>query len=122
MMKQLVEQIRVIIGVSIEDQNDWLDISEECIERGSVERLSSKGLLQSLDRLAYESATYSYMIDDVGILPISLWDSLLTQMDDIHDTIALASGIHPDVLYEIFECRSNYYLDLYLQMADEYEY
>lgn len=78
--------------------------------------------MQAIDMFAYENATYTYLTDEACTLDLAVWDKLLPQMDYIHDIISLASGIHPDILFEMLENRTTYYVDLYIRMADEYEY
>lgn len=123
-MKQLIENVRVVIGISHEDVDDWIELSEYMIEDGEIQRLTSVGLLQAIDLMAYEIATdtHLFLSDDEPSLG---WDIICNNieilMDEIHDTIALASGIHPDILFELISLRADYYTDLYVQMACDYD-
>jgi hypothetical protein len=125
-MKKLIENIRVLLNISQEDVDDWSIVSKESIARGEIELLSDKGLLQCIDLIAYNLATDTHiflsnhpepsideMFDDFG--------NTEDLMDDLHDVISLASGIHPDILFEIFSLRADYYSNLYVQMLENYE-
>jgi hypothetical protein len=123
-MKQLIEKIRVMIGISQEDADDWIELSEYVIEEGEIQRLTPVGLLQAIDA----TDTHLYLSIDESISfesEYENWDigynNIEDAMDEIHDTIALSSGIHPDILFEIFSLRADYYTDLYVQMACDYD-
>jgi hypothetical protein len=126
-MKTLIEKIRVMTGIPQQDVDDWLDVSEEAIFHNEVERLSLKGLLQCIDRIAYELATdtHLYLSCEESSENEKLWEEALpeheTMMDDLHDVIALASGIHPDILFELCSLRADHYSSLYIQMMGHHD-
>lgn len=123
-MKQLIEKIRVMIGISPEEVDDWTELSEYTIDEGDIQRLTDKGVLQAIDLMAYEIATDTHLFlsdNDPSVDWDITYNTIECLMDEIHDTIALASGIHPDILFEIFSLRADYYTDLYVQMACDYD-
>lgn len=115
MQKGITELIVNLSPVSTKNQKVWKKVSIKCIKQGIVEPLTERGLIQAIDRLAYEIAAdgnwcaMSNLSDEECD---KILDNKIKQMDQIIHTVALASGIHPTSIDYLVGIRSDYYVSI----------
>ncbi len=115
----ILEQLKRVqesSSVPMEDQLNWLELSEYTISEGEVERLSTKGLLHVIDLLSYYIITEC----DIGAQTkmtedefMEYEESFLDTQGEIIITAALSSGVHPDVIEEMLDIRCDYYTGVF---------
>jgi hypothetical protein len=125
MNEQLIKKIQLASPIDKEEQLLWKEASDDAIKEGKVEPLSLSGLCKVIDQIAYQVATEAY--DFVQSFPdrkeITEEDLLAETSDDlqrlgtIHFTAALASGIHPSIIYDLVDLRMDYYADEYIRLS-----
>ena len=105
-------------------QKQWKLISDKAIKNKIVEPLTDAGLQQAIDTLAYQICQEAQWCTTSGLSDFEC-DQLLGPrmevMDNILNTIALASGIHPDTIDFLVGIRTDNYTDILLSvlMNDE---
>jgi hypothetical protein len=120
-MTALSTLIKQLSPVKETHQSTWSTISAKCIKQRVVKQLSEKGLMQAIDRLAFEIAHDSNCCVELGLSDEEcdkLLDSRIKQMDNIINIIALSSGIHPTSIDFIVGIRTDQYVDVYVDIID----
>lgn len=122
-MKQSFKDIQLVSPISKEEQELWTKESEEAIKAGIVEPLSPEGLFEVIDKLGHTVATEAF--DFVQSFPdrtqITEKDILESEsneietMANIHFMTALASGIHPSIIYDLVDLRVDHYANEYIK-------
>lgn len=125
MDEQLIKKVQLASPIDEQEQLMWTEVSENAITNGKVDPLSLSGLCTVIDQIAYQVATEAY--DFVQSFPnrkeITEEDLLVETSDDlqrlgtIHFTAALASGIHPSIIYDLVDLRMDYYADEYIRLS-----
>lgn len=125
MNEQILKQVQLASPIEEQEQLMWKEASDNAIKSGEVEPLTLPGLFKVIDQLAYQVATEAY--DFVQSFPdrkeITEEDLLAETSDDlqrlgtIHFTAALASGIHPSIIYDLVDLRMDYYADEYIRLS-----
>jgi hypothetical protein len=120
-MMLLANLIKRLSPINVNNQKTWEIVSSKCIKQKVVQQLTEKGLIQAIDRLAYEIAqdgnwrALSELSDEECD---KILNKKIQQMDDIINVIALASGIHPTSIDFVVGMRTDYYIDIYIDTID----
>ncbi len=117
----VIDLIKRLSPVKPINQTTWDTVSRKCIKQKVVAPLSESGLLQAIDRLAYEIANDGNWCIISGLSDEEcdkILDERIKKMDDIINVIALASGIHPTSIDFAVGMRTDYYIDLYAMAID----
>lgn len=108
--------------LSKKSRDDWKLISNGAIRRKKVQPLTPSGLLQVINRAAYEIATTTHICIMMGVSDEE-WERITEQenvlLDEIQFTAALASGIHPQIITDAIHSRVDHYLDRYIEMLED---
>ena len=120
-MTNAVDIIKTLSPVKRKHQAAWDKISDRCVKQGKIEHLTTQGLLQAIDRLAWEiasdgqwCATSNLSDEECDII----LEPRIKQMDEIIHVVALASGIHPTSIDFVVGLRSDYYISEYINMIE----
>lgn len=107
--------------VPLEEQQRWEQISRDAIKAGDIEELSIPGLFQVIEKLAYEYTTDVVMYIE-ELITEEEWENILNkktlQLEKIHDTTALATGVHPECLAELIEIKTEQYASKYINQLN----
>jgi hypothetical protein len=107
--------------ISEEDKQSFKLLSDKAIKFGFVERLSNEGILQAIENIAYEIAKMSlytfFKNPDVAefTTPEEFYEDEvigedLEKLDEIIWNVALASGIHPDLLNVMIDVKCDEFI------------
>ncbi len=103
-------------------QKRWKRISDKSIQNKLVEPLTSAGLIQAIDRLAYEIINDGAWCAESQLTDHEcdcILEKKIAQMDEIVNVIALASGIHPTAIDFVVGLRTDVYTDYYIDNMDK---
>lgn len=121
-MDTIINLLQNNSSVTTEEQNNWTLISNSAIRHKTVQPITNNGLIQVIDRAAYEIATTTHVCVLSGVSDDE-WDNLTAHeselLDKIQHTAALASGVHPQIIADVIKIRTDYYLDCYIEQMDD---
>ncbi len=123
MLDDLLNIISIVSPITQKQQQTWKVGSDKLIKRGLIEPLSDIGLIQAIDRVAFEVCYYSHwcLLSNLSIEECdNILKSTYDQLDDIIAVIGLASGIHPTSVDVIIGMRSDWYSMIYSDVLDNY--
>lgn len=120
-MDGMLKIIKLTSGVPLAFQDVWSIESSDAIENNQVEVLSSRGLLQVVDALAYDMCTDTHMYLN-NLYNEDEWENLMETkspiIDDIIRVAALGSNVHPDIIHEMVSIRGDYYTEQYIHISE----
>jgi hypothetical protein len=110
--------------VSFKLRENWQFVSKTAIDNKEVEPLSTKGLLQVVDLLSYHIITEAHIANQQGLTDDEFYENQshdLSTQDEIIQTAAKATGVHPEIIEEMIEIRCDHYTDLYNDLIGSVE-
>lgn len=113
--------IKMTSSVPLVFQEMWNLESLNAIETREVEPLTSVGLIQVVDMLAYDMCTDTHLFLNNQFTDVE-WDQLVLtkapMVDNIIRVAGLASNVHPDIIRDMISIRGDYYTEQYILLSE----